>query len=164
VTFGTCHPTVHAGTLAAILQQPLLDQKETDMPMLRATVVALAFGVVAASGASRPQTQNVSLQAELLKDWSALKTTTHRIAAEMPADKDAAIKALDDSFEYGTAPLTRQSDQTLLQAAPAPLKFLGPASRARLITFLVGHTWDIYGQMVVYPRLNGHVPPASQRM
>jgi len=194
-----------------VLQQPLLDQKETEMPMLRATVVAFAFGVVAVSGASRAQTQNVSLQAELLKDWSALKTTMHQIAAEMPADKyafrptaaqqtfgertvhiatvnvavlsaldggatpkptidpkatdkDAAIKALDDAFEYGTALLTQQSDQTLLQAAAAPPKFLGPSSRARLITFLVGHTWDIYGQMVVYLRLNGHVPPASQRM
>jgi uncharacterized damage-inducible protein DinB len=179
--------------------------------MLRATVVAFAFGVVAVSGASRAQTPNVPLQAELLNDWSALKTTMHEIAAEMPADKyafrptaaqqtfgertvhiasvnvavlsaldggatpkptidpkatdkDAAIKALNDSFEYGTALLTQQSDQTLLQAAAAPPKFLGPSSRARLITFVVGHTWDIYGQMVVYLRLNGHVPPASQRM
>jgi hypothetical protein len=27
----------------------------------------------------------------------------------------------------------------------------------------MGHTWDIYGQMVVYLRLNGITPPASQR-
>jgi uncharacterized damage-inducible protein DinB len=40
---------------------------------------------------------------------------------------------------------------------------MGPSTRARIITFLVGHTQDTYGQMVVYMRLNGGVPPASQR-
>jgi hypothetical protein len=28
---------------------------------------------------------------------------------------------------------------------------------------VMGHTEDIYGQMVVYVRLNGITPPASQR-
>jgi uncharacterized damage-inducible protein DinB len=181
------------------------------MTSLRAITGVLAFGFISVVGASRVQTQTVSLQAELLNDWSALKTTMHKIAAEMPADKytfrptdaqqtfgertvhiatvnvallgsldgtgaakptidpkatakDAAIKALDDSFDYGTALLKQQSDQTLLQTAVSAPKFLGPSSRARVITFLVGHTWDIYGQMVVYLRLNGHVPPASQKM
>jgi uncharacterized damage-inducible protein DinB len=181
------------------------------MTLLRATVVVFAFGLSPLFGAGRVQAQNVSLQAELLKDWSALKTTIHQIAAEMPADKygyrptdaqqtfgeravhiamvnvallsaldgtatakptidpkatakDAVIKSLDDSFDYGAALLKQQSDQTLLQPVMSAPKFLGPSSRARIISFLVGHTWDIYGQMVVYLRLNGHVPPASQKM
>jgi uncharacterized damage-inducible protein DinB len=181
------------------------------MTSLRAVAGVLAFGFIAGLGTGRVHAQNVSPQAELLKDWSALKETMHKIAAEMPAEKytfrpteaqqtfgervvhvaavnvallgsldgaattkptidpkatakDAAIKALDDSFDYGTALLKQQSDQTLLQAAPSAPKFLGPSSRARIITFLAGHTWDIYGQMVVYLRLNGLVPPASQKM
>jgi uncharacterized damage-inducible protein DinB len=40
---------------------------------------------------------------------------------------------------------------------------MGPSSKARIFTFLIGHTWDIYGQMAVYLRLNGVVPPASVR-
>ena len=75
--------------------------------------------------------------------------------------KDAAIKALADSFDYGTAILKEQTDQTMLQTVNAP--FIGPSTRARAFTFLIGHTWDIYGQLAVYLRLNGHVPPASQR-
>jgi hypothetical protein len=51
----------------------------------------------------------------------------------------------------------------MLQAAPMAPRFLGPSSRARIVYFLIGHTWDIYGQMAVYLRLNGKVPPASQR-
>jgi hypothetical protein len=42
-------------------------------------------------------------------------------------------------------------------------RFLGPSTRARVFYFVVSHTQDIYGQMVVYLRLNGGVPPASQR-
>jgi uncharacterized damage-inducible protein DinB len=180
------------------------------MTMVRATVVMFTFGVIALFGANRAHTQTVSLQAELLKDWSALKTTMHRIADEMPADKygfrptdaqqtfgertvhiaivnvallsaldktaiqkpaidpkattkDAALKALDASFDYGIALLKQQSDQALLQPAAGPPSFLGPSSRARIIGFLVGHAWDLYGQMAVYLRLSGHVPPASQR-
>jgi uncharacterized damage-inducible protein DinB len=181
------------------------------MTSLRAIAGISVFGCIAVFGAGRVQTQNVSLQAEVLKDWSALKTTMHQIAAEMPADtyafrptdaqqsfgervvhiaavnvalldsldgaatakptidpkataKDAALKALDDSFNYGAALLKQQSDQTLLQPVASPPKFLGPSSRARIITFLVGHSWDVYGQLVVYLRLNGHVPLASQKM
>jgi uncharacterized damage-inducible protein DinB len=159
--------------------------------------------------ASRPFAQSVSLQAEMLKDWSDLKATMDKIAAEMPEDKygfkstpaqrsyaeqvlhialvnarfftmlggkapvptidpkttgkAAVIKAMDDTFDYGTAYLKGQTDQTLLQAVEKPPGFLGPSTHARLFTFLIGHTWDIYGQMAVYLRLNGGVPPASQR-
>ena len=77
--------------------------------------------------------------------------------------KAAAIKAMNDSFDYGTALLNEFNDQTMLAPVPMAPRFLGPSSHARIYTFLLGHTWDIYGQLVVYLRLNGHVPPASQR-
>ena len=83
--------------------------------------------------------------------------------AATATSKEAAMKAMADSFDYGTALLQELNDQTILQAAPSPPRFLGPSSRARLYTFLIGHTWDIYGQFAVYLRLNGLVPPASQR-
>ncbi len=91
---------------------------------------------------------------------SATKPTIDQKATS----KDAALKALDDSFDYATAILKQETDQTLMQPVASAPKFMGPSSRARIITFLGGHTWDIYGQMVVYLRLNGRVPPASQRM
>ena len=180
------------------------------MTMLRATVALFAIGFIFMCTPGGAQTQQASLQAELLRDWSALKTTMHGIAAEMPAEKytfrptegqqtfgertvhvasvnvgllsvlggktpkpaidpkattkDAALKALDESFDYGIALLKQETDETLRQLVASPPQFMGPSSRARMITFLAGHTWDIYGQMVVYLRLNGLVPPASQRM
>ena len=50
----------------------------------------------------------------------------------------------------------------MLATVPGP-PFLEASTRAHIIYFTVGHTWDIYGQMAVYLRLNGVVPPASQR-
>jgi uncharacterized damage-inducible protein DinB len=85
-------------------------------------------------------------------------------AAVPPAAATCDDEALSDSFAYGTAALKEQTDQTMLQMADASrFSFGGPSTRARVVFFVIGHTWDIYGQMAVYLRLNGIVPPASQR-
>jgi uncharacterized damage-inducible protein DinB len=81
---------------------------------------------------------------------------------EKPATKAEMIKAMSDSFDYGTAVLNEQTDQTMAGTIAGP-PWMGPSTRARIIAFLIGHTQDTYGQMVVYLRLNGLVPPASQR-
>ena len=92
------------------------------------------------------------------------------LAAKAPAPKinDKAtskadtIKAMSDTFDYGLAILKEQTDQTMVGTVQGP-PWMGPSTRARMIAFLIGHTQDTYGQMVVYLRLNGLVPPASQR-
>jgi uncharacterized damage-inducible protein DinB len=90
------------------------------------------------------------------------KATAPTVDAKAAAmTKEAAVKAMSDSFDYGIALLNEQSDQTMMQTVMP--RFLGASSRARVCTFLIGHTWDIYGQLVVYLRLSGGVPPASQR-
>jgi transposase len=61
--------------------------------------------------------------------------------------------------------LQEQTDATMVQQAASTRfdQFMGPSTRVRVVYYVVGHTWDIYGQMVVYLRLNGITPPASQR-
>jgi uncharacterized damage-inducible protein DinB len=72
------------------------------------------------------------------------------------------LQALAASFDVGEALLREQTDQSMLQIVQTN-QFLGPSSKARVVYFLLGHTWDIYGQMAVYLRLNGIVPPRSDR-
>ena len=80
-------------------------------------------------------------------------------SATSKADVMAALK---QSFAYGEALIKEFDDQGLLERVPGI--FLGPsASRVRLINFAMGHSQDIYGQMAVYLRLNGVIPPASNR-
>ena len=81
---------------------------------------------------------------------------------EKATSKADTIKAMSDTFDYGTALLNEQTDQSMAASVAGP-PWMGPSTRARIIAFLIGHTQDTYGQMVVYLRLNGLVPPASQR-
>ena len=76
--------------------------------------------------------------------------------------KPDVLKALSDSYDYGEAVLKEFSDAQLTQPIKGP-PWIGEATRARMVYFTLGHTQDIYGQMVVYLRLNGIVPPASRR-
>ena len=79
------------------------------------------------------------------------------LKATSKADVMAALRA---SLEYGQAVIKEFDDQGLLERVPG--MFLGAsASRVRLINFSMSHSQDVYGQMVVYLRLNGVVPPAS---
>jgi uncharacterized damage-inducible protein DinB len=79
--------------------------------------------------------------------------------------KPDVLKSLERSFDFGTAALEQQTDQTMLTTAETTRfdRFMGPSTKARVVYYVIGHTWDIYGQMVVYLRLNGITPPASQR-
>ena len=79
--------------------------------------------------------------------------------------KTDVLTSLERSFDFGTAALEQQTDQTMLATAETTRfdRFMGPSTRARVVYYVIGHTWDIYGQMVVYLRLNGITPPASQR-
>ena len=88
--------------------------------------------------------------------------TTPPVIDRTVRDKVDVVRAMNASFDYGTALISEQTEQSLMETVDAG-RFLGPSSRARVVWFLLGHTWDIYGQMVVYLRLNGGVPPASQR-
>ena len=77
-------------------------------------------------------------------------------------DKAAILKALSDSFDYGEAVIKDLGPAALSEVVGGP-PWIGQATRAKLVWYTMGHTQDIYGQMAVYLRLNGIVPPASRR-
>jgi uncharacterized damage-inducible protein DinB len=73
------------------------------------------------------------------------------------------LAALKQSYDYGDAVIKEFNDQQWVERVMPP-PFMGPsASRLRIVYFDMQHTEDIYGQLVVYLRLNGGTPPASQR-
>ncbi len=77
--------------------------------------------------------------------------------------KAEIVRALEASFDYGIALINEQTPDSMVEQVKVPPFMGGTSSRARVAYFLLGHTWDTYGQMAVYLRLAGHVPPASQR-
>lgn len=70
------------------------------------------------------------------------------------------LKFLNDSFAYLDKALASITDKNALDQLDSP--FGMKASRLTWGTFSNGHPFDHYGQMVVYLRMNGIVPPASR--
>jgi len=73
------------------------------------------------------------------------------------------MTALRQSFDFGDAELSEFNGSATDERVTPPQSFGSSASRLRLIYGSMLHTLDIYGQMAVYLRLNGIVPPASRR-
>ena len=80
--------------------------------------------------------------------------------AESAKTKGDILAALAASYDFGTALLNEQTEATIGQTQDA--SWLGTSTRARMFWTLLSHSMDVYGQMAVYLRLNGIVPPASR--
>jgi uncharacterized damage-inducible protein DinB len=80
--------------------------------------------------------------------------------AETAKTKAEILKALGDSYDYGIALLNEHTDANVMDTVEAG--FMGPSTKARVFWFLLAHSMDTYGQMAVYLRLNGVIPPASR--
>jgi uncharacterized damage-inducible protein DinB len=74
--------------------------------------------------------------------------------------KDELVAYLRSSFEYGRTVLTRLTPANALD--PADGRYGGPSTRLGLTTLAIWHASDHYGQIVIYLRMNGVVPPASR--
>ncbi len=81
--------------------------------------------------------------------------------------KAASIAAVQRVGDYGIAVIKELGEQGLQVRidSPGPIAwFMGPkVSRQRILYFLMTHSQDTYGQLVVYARLNGITPPASRQ-
>ena len=88
------------------------------------------------------------------------KVAPPSFTVESAKTKADILEALSESYDHGIALLNEQTDASITETVEAA--FLGPSTKARVFWFLLGHSMDIYGQMAVYLRLNGIVPPASR--
>jgi len=81
--------------------------------------------------------------------------------------KAATMAALERVGSYGVAVIKELGEEGLRARidSPGPMQwFMGPkVSRQRVLYFLMTHSQDTYGQLVVYARLNSVIPPASRQ-
>ena len=90
------------------------------------------------------------------------KTAAPMVDMKQATTKTDSMAAIRASFAYGEAVIKEFSDSQWTERINGI--FLGPSvARLRLLYFDMAHSLDIYGQMAVYLRLNGLVPPASDR-
>lgn len=151
------------GTLAADMQQDWDRQRETIINAVDA-MPADKFGFKA----TEPQRDfgghalHIAEINQMLLATLGGKTPAPAINLKATSKADI-LAALRQSFDYGAAVIKEFNDAQLV-ARVSPPPFLGPSlSRVGVLSFLGQHTMDTYGQIVVYLRLNGVVPPASRR-
>ena len=76
--------------------------------------------------------------------------------------KTDIMKFLRDSFAYGHRAYAGITSQNEVAPIKNPFGGKQPSTRIGLAALTVGHCFDHYGQMVVYLRSNGIIPPASR--
>ncbi len=76
--------------------------------------------------------------------------------------KEEVLKYLKDSFVYVHKAIGTIDDKNLVQTVKSPFGE-GKVTRMGLASSIAWHGYDHYGQMVVYLRMNGIIPPASRR-
>ena len=75
--------------------------------------------------------------------------------------KDDIVKALKDSYAYAhTVVNSLTNDNAFTSASGVPPQW--KPTRTSMVAFMIMHTMDHYGQMCVYLRMNGIIPPASR--
>jgi len=75
--------------------------------------------------------------------------------------KAEIVKYLKESFILGHRAMAAMNADNLVEPVANPFG-PRPATRLALGNSIIGHCFDHYGQMVVYLRMNGIVPPASR--
>jgi len=73
--------------------------------------------------------------------------------------KSELLKYLRDSFSYADRVVAGLTPANALDPVDGP--YGGPNTRIGIATLAIWHNSDHYGQLVVYLRMNGIVPPAT---
>jgi uncharacterized damage-inducible protein DinB len=77
-------------------------------------------------------------------------------------DKDQIVAALQGSFDFAHKAMATLTTQNAFESVS--YKPLGPdGTRASVAGFLVAHGFDHFGHLSEYLRMNGLIPPSSQR-
>jgi uncharacterized damage-inducible protein DinB len=72
------------------------------------------------------------------------------------------LKYLKDSFAYAHKALATINESNVLTPTKGPFGDK-PTTRLAMATSILSHPFDHYGQMVIYLRMNGIIPPASRK-
>lgn len=76
--------------------------------------------------------------------------------------KDQILQYVKDAFAYAHKAVAKLTNASLMQETVDPFDATARRTRVDSAGILIWHTFDHYGQMVEYARMNGIVPPASQ--
>jgi hypothetical protein len=107
-------------------------------------------------------TVNYEFAAAVLGEKNPVELGKAENGSDSLKTKDAIVKYLKDSFVLGHRAMSSLTDKNYMELIPSP-EGKRKLPRGYFADVLVWHTYDHYGQAVVYARMNGVIPPASKQ-
>ena len=98
----------------------------------------------------------------LLGEKNPSTTADHENGPDNLTGKDQILQYVKDAFTYAHKAVATLTNANLMEQTADPFDPKGKRTRVDSVSILFWHTYDHYGQMVEYARMNGIVPPASQ--
>ena len=89
-------------------------------------------------------------------------TGAHENGPDNLTGKDQIQQYVKDAFAHAHKAVATLTNNNLLEQTVDPFDPKGKRTRVDSVGIMSSHTFDHYGQMVEYARMNGIVPPASQ--
>jgi uncharacterized damage-inducible protein DinB len=89
-------------------------------------------------------------------------TGAHENGPDNLTGKEQILQYVKDAFAHAHRAVATITNANLLEQTVDPFDPKGKRTRVDSVGIMSSHTFDHYGQMVVYARMNGIVPPASQ--
>jgi len=102
------------------------------------------------------------VSAALLGEKNPSATSDHENGPENLTSKDQILQYVKDAFAYAHKAVAKLTNANLMEQTADPFDPKAKRTRVDSVGIMFWHTFDHYGQMVEYARMNGIVPPASQ--
>lgn len=102
------------------------------------------------------------VSAAMLGEKNPSTTAANENGPDTVKSKDEIVKYVKDAFTYAHRAMATLTNDNLMQETPDPFDAKARRTRVDSAGIISWHTFDHYGQMVEYARMNGTVPPASR--
>jgi uncharacterized damage-inducible protein DinB len=98
----------------------------------------------------------------MLEETEAPITAAGENGPDSVRSKEDIVKYLKEAFAHAHQAIATLTNENIMQETPDPFNPKANRARASSASVMLWHTFDHYGQMVVYARMNSVVPPASR--
>jgi len=92
----------------------------------------------------------------------AIPSQEHENGPDELKTKDQVMQYLKDSFTHAHRAVATLTNANLMETTTDPFNPKGKSPRVASVGIFYWHTYDHYGQMVEYVRMNGLKPPGSR--
>ncbi len=98
----------------------------------------------------------------MLDETEAPITAAGENGPDSVRSKEDIVKYVKDAFAHAHQAVAILTNENIMQEAADPFNPKANRARASSASIMLWHTYDHYGQMVVYARMNNVIPPASR--